>query len=236
MKILIYDKMQVADGAPDEIKSPALSDIYEDETSFEISFDDPELINCVGIGYTDATVVTISNGSDTRTISITKNSPYHNGLYVFDDMYPGGEYVTEYEYGYSFTISHNGSFIGRVGIGVWRKLGTSPTKEIGFYTTEKSRVTMSGQVIPGAGGYSGRRFEADVRYKIDADIYNDIELAYPGQIMKSFPYFIYTEDEQHKLPANMLYFYASTSKPLSLLQSSSYRFLYSYKFSFFERF
>lgn len=230
MKILINDIMQIANGVPDAVKSPDLSDTYDDAVSFSITFDTPVTINCIGIGYTDATEVEITDGTTTVTITIDKPAPYHNGLYLIDEL------TFEYEYGSEFTISHNGTFIGRVGIGTYHELGTNPTKEIGFYTTTESRKTLSGGTIPGVGGYSGRRFGADVRYKIDSDVYDDIEDAYPGQIMKSFPYFILTDDEQHKLPANMLHFYANTDGPLSMLQSSTYKFLYSYKWDFYEAF
>jgi hypothetical protein len=96
-------------------------------------------------------------------------------------------------------------------------------------------LSLSGQTIPGAGGVFGRRVDLDVRYKIDAEIYDDIEKALP-QIMRSYPYFLCLDDEQHKIPENMYYFYAATDTPISMLQSSSYRFLYSYKFAFYERF
>ena len=231
MKILINDLMQHTESVPDAIKSPALSDTYTAATSFIATFTDVVTVNCIGIGYTDATEVTISDGETSNTISITQDSPYMNGLYLLDDSMS-----YEYEYGSQFTISHNGSYIGRLAIGQYRTLGTNPTKEIGFFTTNSSRKTMSGQVIPGAGGYSGRRASMDVRYKIDDDIYDDIEQAYESQIMRGFPYFILFDDEAHKLPANMRRFYGYTSKPLSMLQSSSYRFLYSYKFDFYEGF
>lgn len=234
MKILIYDKMQIATGVPDEIKSPALSDYYEDAVSFTATFETAEKIDCIGIGYTDATQVTVTNESgDSRSITISKSAPYQNGLYLLSSPI----YVSDLEYGGVLTITHNGTYIGRVGIGEYRKLCGNPTMEIGFYTTEKNRETLSGQVIPGSGGYSGRVFDFDVRYEIDIDnIYADIELAYAGQISKGFPYFMYTDDEQHKLPANMLYFYAKTDKPISKLQNSIRRALYSYKFQFEEKF
>lgn len=227
MKILINDLMQYSD-APDEIKSPSLSDAYRVSNTFTVTLDDTATIGCIGIGYTDATEVIISAGSDSdaQTIKITQDAPYHNGLYLLD-----AEITAD-----TFTITHDGNFIGRVGLGAYRTLGTSPTKEIGWYTTNESRTTLSGQVIPGAGGYNGRRFEADVRYKIDADVVADIQAAYTSQIMRGFPYFLLLDDEQHKVPATMLHFYAATDKPLSMLQSSSYRFLYSYKFQFYERF
>ncbi|MFA5658015.1 MAG: hypothetical protein WC900_01890 [Oscillospiraceae bacterium] len=229
MQILLYDKMQDATGAPAAIISPALSDRYTAATSFSVTFDSSEVVNCIGIGYTDATEVTITDGSDPQTVTLlyseTDELKYNNGLYIINQLDSA-----------SYTISHNGTFIGRVGIGEWRTLGTNPTKEIGFYTTNESRLTMAGQVIPGAGGYSGRRFEADVRYKFTETIYEDLRKAYNGQISKNYPFFIYTEDEQHKLPDTMLRFYARTKDASLLLQSSSYKFLYSYKFSFYEAF
>jgi len=230
MKILINDKMQFASGVPAEIKSPALADRYNASVTFTATFDDAETVNCIGIGYTDATEITIDDGITTPQIitlpvrtDITRK--YNNGLYLLTEMTSD-----------TYTITHNGNYIGRVGIGEYRTLGTAPSKEIGFYTTTESRETLSGQTIPGAGGYYGRRFVADIRYKFDEDVYNDLETAYQTQIQRSYPYFILLDDEQHKVPDTMLHFYASSDKPLSLLQSSSYRFLYSYKFNFEERF
>jgi len=230
MKILINDKMQFASGVPAEIKSPALADRYNASVTFTATFDDAETVNCIGIGYTDATEIEIDDGITTPQIitlpvrtDITRK--YNNGLYLLTEMTSD-----------TYTITHNGNYIGRVGIGEYRTLGTAPSKEIGFYTTTESRETLSGQTIPGAGGYYGRRFVADIRYKFDEDVYNDLETAYQTQIQRSYPYFILLDDEQHKVPDTMLHFYASSDKPLSLLQSSSYRFLYSYKFNFEERF
>lgn len=230
MKILLYDKMIDTLDAPAEIISPALADRYEGVVPFTVTLKEYGKINCIGIGYTDATEVTVSNGTETRTVNITKPAPYHNGLYIIADLWPLDE---EYP---TLIISHNGTFIGRIGIGEYRTLGTNPTKEIGFYSTEDNRETLSGQVIPGAGGYSGRRFEADVRYKFTSDIYNDCEKAYTKQIAKGFPFFMLLDDEQHKVPANMLHFYAQDKDNKLLLQSSTYKFLYSYKFSFYEKF
>ena len=253
MKILINDKMQFASGVPAEIKSPALADRYNASVTFTATFDDAEIVNCIGIGYTDATEITIDDGLEnfypltfdsqpatldgvqwivseimqiiTLPVRNDRTRKYNNGLYLLNEMKSN-----------TYTITHNGSYIGRVGIGEYRTLGTAPSKEIGFYTTTESRETLSGQTIPGAGGYYGRRFVADVRYKFTEEIYNDLETAYQTQIQRSFPYFLLLDDEQHKVPDTMLHFYAASDKPLSLLQSSSYKFLYSYKFNFEERF
>ena len=226
MKILINDIMQTATGLPDEIITPALSDRYTDSVTFTATYTADQTVNCIGLGYTDATEITISDGSDTETVTISQVAPYQNGLYLLDQTF-----VSD-----SFTISHNGTYIGRIGMGVYRTLGTNPTKELGFFTTSESRRSMSGQVIPGAGGYCGRSIDLDVRYKIDSDVYNDIASAYCSQIGKGYPYFLLLDDEQHKVPSNMLHFYATTDKPLSKLQSSTYEFLYSYKFQFQEAF
>jgi len=226
MKILLNDLIQFASGVPDAVKSPALSDIYAADIEFDAAFTTSQTLDCLGLGNTDATEIIIDNGAVIRTVDIVLNPPEQNGLYLLDSPISGT----------NFNVSHNGTFIGRVGIGICRTLGTNPTKEIGFYTTNENRETLSGQVIPGKGGYYGRRFEADVRYKIDSDVYNDILAAYNTQIMRGFPYFINTTDEQHKLPAGMLHFYARTDQPLELFQSSTYRFLYSIQFSFRESF
>ena len=178
---------------------------------------------------TDAERTSIYNGDMLQTLTLTPRTDvtrkYNNGLYLLNEISTS-----------KFTITHNGNYIGRIGIGEYRTLGTAPSKEIGFYTTTESRETLSGQTIPGAGGYYGRRFVADVRYKFTEEIYNDLETAYQTQIQRSFPYFLLLDDEQHKVPDTMLHFYAASDKPLSLLQSSSYKFLYSYKFNFEERF
>lgn len=216
--------MQYTD-APDRIKSPALADYYTTSLSFVAASPSSISINCVGIGYTDATQLTVYNGTLTRTITISDTAPEQNGLYLIDELT-----------GTSMTFTHNGTYIGRIGMGTYRTLGTNPTKEIGWYTTTEKRKTLSGQTIPGAGGYAGRKAQMDVRYKMDADVYNDISNAYISQIQKSYPFFILFDDEQHKLPTSMLRFYADTEEPISMLQSSSYRFLYSYKFLFSECF
>jgi hypothetical protein len=224
MKILLYAKLQDAIGVPEALLSPALYDKYNSDF-IPVQFSVPEKINCIGIGYTDATEFIINNGVKIATITIDQPAPFHNGLYVFSAMS-----------GSAFTVTHNGTFVGRVGLGEYRTLGTNPTKETGFYTTNESRNTMGGQVIPGAGGYTGRRLEADVRYKFDRDVYDDLMKAYTKQISKNFPFFILNDAEQHKLPYTMLHFYARTKDVDILLQSSTYKFLYSYKFEFYEAF
>ena len=360
MKILINDFVQNS-GAPDKIKSPSLSDSYDNSNIIDIPFSSVREIDCIGVGNTDAVVIKISNGVDMREVLLNQRAPRHNGLYLIDKIksiykkedeinfvtapenngwnssatspFTGrivavagsginriaysddngatwtavaapennswasvtcspltGRFVAVARIGtnrviysddggvtwiklpiiglfYSITcspltgrfvavaapsaqtvlfldflqeiklkISHNGTYIGRIGLGKYRKLSTTITKEPGFYSTQENRVTESGDVVAGKGGYSGRRFEANVSYEIDRDVYNDIDNAYANQIAKGYPYFMLLDDEQHKIPESMLHFYARTNEPISLFQSSVYEFLYSYKFSFYESF
>lgn len=218
MKILINDFVQDSD-APDDLKSPSLSDYYEDLTSFDIDFGENKTCDCIGFGYTDATTVNVTTVSGLDK-DITVDG---SGLYEFpsttDDI---------------FTVSHDGSYIGRVALGLARSLGVAPTREAGFYTTAEPRVTASGQVIPGAGGYYGKRLSVDFRYKIDEDIFDDIEAAFE-YISQGYPWFmLFSTKEQERLPWARMY--ASPDDPEMLLQSSVNRFLYSRQFDFFERF
>ena len=218
MLLLIDDKVQISD-APAELKSPALADYYSAFTTFDIDIGSNITVNCIGIGYTDATQLTITTVSGlNEVITIAEN-----GLYELpettDDI---------------FSISHDGTYVGRIALGYSRSLGIAPTREAGFYSTESNRITTAGGVIPGAGGYYGKRIAIDARYKIDSDIVNDFENAYE-YISKGYPFFMkFTTKEQVRIPFTRLY--ASTDDPNILLQSSVNRFLYSKQFDFYERF
>jgi len=215
MKILINDVIQNSD-ASDNLKSPALADV-EINTIGTITLDDTYDIDCIGVGYTDATQVII-NGE-----TIVPETTEQNGLY---------ELVTALNTN-SLVISHNGTYIGRLAAGLKRTLGASPTNEPGFYTTQKPRVSASGQIIEAAGGVSGRRIDLDFRYKFTEAIYTDIQTAYAGQLAKGYPLFMYFDIEGHRMPYTRLY--ASTDNNL-LFQGAVNRFLYSRRFSFLERF
>jgi hypothetical protein len=217
MLILIDDKVQSSD-APAALKSSALSDTYEDSTSIAINLDAFYDINCIGFGYTDATEVTVSAIGLSETITVNGN-----GLYVLPET---NNQV--------FTISHDGSYIGRVALGFSRSLGVAPTREAGFYTTHSPRTTLSGQIVESAGGYNGRRIAVDFRYKITEDMFNDFQAAFT-YIAKGLPYFLkFTDKELVRMPFERLY--ASPTDNNLLFQSSVNRFLYSYQFDFYERF
>lgn len=244
MKILINDVIQNSD-APDALKSPALSDTYTIDGTLTINLEVGVSANCFGIGNTDAAFVTIEG---TR---IDLDTTELNGLYlipagtltdydiilgdVSTDMYLG-DVSTDMVLGdvaSPISIEISGTYVGRFAMGTYRDLGAAPSREPGFYTTSEPRITASGQVVEGAGGFAGRRIDLDFRYKIDSDIFDDIETAYPGQISRGFPFFLYFDKETHRMPWKRLY--ASTDNNL-LFQSSVNRFLYSNRFTFTERF
>jgi hypothetical protein len=214
MKILFYDLIQDSD-APATLKSPALADKLIDD-GFTITLDDTYTIDCIGIGYTDATAITV-NG---ELITIAGN-----GLYLLDTVLSTD----------TLTVAHDGTYVGRLAAGEYSKLGASPAREPGFYSTNNPRRTLSGQVVPGAGGITGRQIDIDVRYKFTRDIFDQIEAAYPDQLGKGFPVFVRFDDESERMPWDRLY--ASVEGIESfMLQSSANKFLYSRKMVFREAF
>ena len=139
--------------------------------------------------------------------------------------------------GTSIDVSHGGTFIGRFAAGEYSSLGVSPSREPGFYTTANPRKTLSGQVVEGAGGITGRKISVDVRYKIDRDIFEKMESAYQNQISRGFPFFILFDKEYNsgngRFPWARLY---GQIDPDLVFQSSVNYFLYSKKYDFVECF
>lgn len=217
---LINDKVQDSD-APALLKSPSLADYYE-TSDVTITFTQSCTVDCVGIGNTDGVNFTLLiNGTDTETVTFTEN-----GLYPLSKTYT---FVNAVE------VSHDGTYIGRLGLGKSRFLGCSKSREPGFYSTYSDRITASGQVIPGAGGMSGRLISVDIRGGIDRDIYQDYIDAYPVQCSRNFPFFLYFNKETERMPYERLY--ATTDDMDELVfQSSTNSFKYSYNFTYKERF
>ena len=220
MKVLFYDYMQMSD-APSTLISADLSDKYT-TTSVSVTLDEPRTFDCIGIGNTDATTITINSES----ITITDPSPYpdsyKNGLYLLDSSQ-----TTD-----TVEIAHDGTYLGRLALGQSRSLGAAPAREPGFYSTNSDRQTLSMNTIPGAGGVTGRKIDVDFRYKFTEDMFRDIELAYPEQIGRGFPLFMIFDNETSRIPWERLY--GKPSDKELLFQSSVNRFLYSRKFSFSE--
>lgn len=219
MKILFYDLIQNSD-ADDSLKSPALADTLLD-ASFTITLDATYNIDCIGVGNTDATEITI-NG---ETITFSETDKYLNGLYLLTTSLNTN----------TLTISHNGTYIGRFACGEYVELCASPSSEPGLWSTYEPRRTQSGQVIKGAGGIAGRKIQYDIRYKVNRNKFDIIEEAHIEQIGKGFPLFVLFDIEYNsgngRGPWERLY--AIINKEL-IFQGAVRQFLYSKKFNFEE--
>jgi len=175
--------------------------------------------NCIGIGGTDATQLIINT-------DIIINAP---GDGVFDPgLYDIGQSITASQ----ITISHNGTFMGRIAVGECQNLCISPSREPGFFTNVKSRTSIAGAVIPGAGGFGGQRIGVELKYKIDRDVYTEYQRAYVTQIMNGFPFFIAFNNDAW-LPIDKFYAY---EKNAFVHQGAVNRFLYSRNLDFREAF
>lgn len=214
---LINDLIQASD-APDAIKSPSLADIYEDTTIPVITLDATYDVNCIGIGNTDATQVTI-NG-EIVTLGTGKSK---NGLYQLTTPLNTN----------TITITYDGTYIGRIGVGKYTYIGSTYNRAIGHYTTSVPRRTASGQVIEGAGGISGRVINIDFTSKINETTITEINDAYDTQISKGFPFFIEFREETSRMPWDRIY--ATTDNEL-LFESALIRYLYGITFEYREAF
>jgi hypothetical protein len=158
--------------------------------------------------------------------SFTETIPYSdNGLYLLEKPV-----VTQ-----SFTILTDATYIGRIGAGRAVQLGTAMPKEPAYNNSAPPRVTLSGQVIQGAGGYSFRSVSLDTRYKIGSDEISEIKAAYTSQIGPALPFFLLFDDEIRRLPFSRLY--ASDKKNTAFaFESGVNRYLFSRRFDFEEQF
>jgi hypothetical protein len=134
------------------------------------------------------------------------------------------------------TIEIAGTYIGRFGAGKGVPLGTSLAKEPSFNTTEETRKTLSGQIIPGTGGYNFRSVGLDTRYKIGGDAMREIKAAWPGQIAKGFPFFLLFDSEAKRLPFYRLYAKDTSTDKFGFESGVHERYLFSRKFEFEECF
>ena len=213
MNIIFNDKIQKSD-APIELKSPALSDIYKLSGPLIINFDSIEKINSIGIGNTDGTYFNIND----QTINFIEN-----GLYKIKELNTN-----------KLIITTDATYIGRIGAGIACNIPTAIAKEAGYNSTSEPRITLSGQVVEGAGGYNYRSLSLDSRYKINSNIVTEIINGYK-YIGLNYPFFIDLTDESYKLPFIKLYANDINQRQL-IFQSGIRKYLYSYKFDFEERF
>lgn len=216
MKILLYDKAQDATSIPEKIITGALADKYVG-SSFPVVLAQSEKIDVIGLGYTDATEITITSGSNVRTIPYTSK-----GLYSVQEFTSS-----------SFTVTTNGTYLGRMAFGEGLSIGLSPQREPGRFTTNQNRTTASGNPIPGAGGYSGKSFGFDVRYKLGSSFFDQLDKAYDTQISKGFPVFV--DFEKSNLYPYLL-FYGKFENENMVFQSSVNSYKYSKRFQLYEAF
>jgi hypothetical protein len=224
MRILFNDIIQNSD-APDELKSPALSETYTTPNGrqFTITFDKEYPINAIGMGNAAPFTCVIINLNETE-FPMRYFQYSENGLYVFPKTI-----ITS-----RISIYTNSRFIGRLGAGLGVHIPTAIAKEPSFKSTSEPRVTLSGQVIPGAGGYNYRTISLDCRYKITQEAVNEIMAGHKMAGM-GYPYFIDFSDESYKLPFSKFYANEKNQRDMTL-QGGIRRYLYSKRFEFEEQF
>ena len=261
MKILFNDILQKT-ACPPELKSPALADEYyfDDTGRLEVHFDRPSIINCVGIGnfkgeyitfiFKEA-MMTINGGAaaaqGARTV-IDGGNAQEAGDTVIDGNYTNraSQYSIDYKENGLYMLGGGitaGSVeitappeasVGRIAMGKAVTIPTSIAKEPGFNSTAEPRTTLSGQVIPGAGGYNYRTLSLDSRYKTGPEAFAEIEAGY-NAIGAGYPFFIELDTEYYKLPFNR--FYATENNQRSMkFEGGVRRFLYSRRWFFTEAF
>jgi hypothetical protein len=214
--------MQYSD-APEKLKSPPLADTYAVPEVLEVVLAEASAIDSVGIGHTDCTLnlTLIDADGNSDTVSIT---PSANGLYLI----PEHKNITQINIGFT------GSFIGRLALGKAVNIRTSIPKEPTFLSTNKPRTTLSGQEIPGLGGYNYRSVQLDSRYKIDMDKLGEIIKGY-NSLSKGYPVFVSFEEEKNRLPFDKMYAVDKNQQKMSF-ESGINKALFSRKFQFEERF
>jgi hypothetical protein len=228
MNILFNDVLQNSD-APKELISGSLADAYKHTINEDIEITLPQIssINSMGLGNFDGDFFAVFRRADWSIIGVVYNPVFDkNGLYLLDKEYPGVKRIT-------LSVSMNVVF-GRLAFGRAINLKTSIPKEPTLVSTNSPRVTLSGQVIDGLGGYNHWRVSLDTRYKIDNDKLNEIIKGFPS-LSKGLPMFVSFEDEKDRLPFERLYANDTNQQELSF-ESSINKNLFSRRFIFEERF
>jgi hypothetical protein len=224
MNVLFNDVLQYSD-APRELTSSSLADYYENPDRLEITLHEPSVVDCVGIGNMDSDILQVEL-TDANNGTFTEHVNYgRNGLYLLKKRY-----LDVVEIGLTFTCSH----VGRFACGKAVCLRTSIPKEPTLVSTNKPRVTLSGQVIDGLGGYDYWRVSLDTRYKIDKEKLREIINGF-RTLSKGLPLFVYFGEESERLPFDKMYCSDTSQQELSF-ESSINKPLFSRRFVFEERF
>ena len=204
---------------PDSLKSPALSEttlVRNKRIRIEFADGAERYVDCIGIGNTDGKVFEV-NGT-----RITFDG---NGLYMLDEPVCASCLIE---------IKTDATFVGRIAAGRAANIPTAVAKQPGFGSTNRPRMTLSGQVVSGAGGYNYRTVSLDSRYKIGREIMEEIAAGYK-YIGMGYPFFIDLTDESYKLPFARFYGIDANQQDMGF-ESGVRGFLYSRRFEFRECF
>ena len=218
MKILFHDIFQSSNIA-DELKSPMLSETTIINNQLIIDLDKIKQLNSIGIGNTNGTYFNVIINGKLNNFDFIGN-----GLYCLDKIVNTSQII----------INTDATFIGRIGGGIGCHILTSIAKEPGFNSTNEPRITLSGQVIPGAGGYNYKTISLDSRYKINEYILSEIKDGFKF-IAMGYPFFIDLTDESYKLPFTKLYANEKNQQEL-IFEGGIKKYLYSRRWEFIERF
>jgi hypothetical protein len=221
MKILFNDLIQYSD-APAALKTASLSDILEISEPVVITFPGPVLISAIGIGNTDGKNFTIKFNDNKKTVV--------NLTYSDSGLYPINKTIEASQ----ISIASDACYMGRFGAGMGVRIPTAVTKEPGWNSTSEPRTTLSGQIIPGAGGYNYRTLSLDSRYKTGRMALEELQAGYKT-IGAGYPFFIDLTEEGYKLPYTKLYATEKNQRQM-VFEGGIKRFLYSRRFEFQEAF
>lgn len=232
---------------------------------FYVYFPYPVYIDSFGIGNTDGTYFRINadtigqwfmNGGSASSSSayffkggdaFTRNYRYFLDANAPPDPYPivhfPAIHFTEnglYPLGTGaivkkLTVFTDATYIGRMGAGRAVHTGTAIAKSIANNNSEKGRVTLSGQRVPGVGGYNFRTLSLDTRYKIKDAEMAEIQAAYNTQIGPGLPLFIVFDTEARRIPFGRFYGIDTANSKFSF-EGGINRYAFSRKFNFEECF
>ena len=260
MKILFNDLLQNAAIPPEAsaIKTAALADTYVfGDNPLQITFPETARINCIGIGnysgrlleinISNAHIIidgsaanpdTLIDGGSPEPDTLILGGAAQEGIanYISLAYMEDGLYILDKEFETDFIeiASPPGSHIGRIGAGMYCDIPTAPPKEPCFNSTSEPRRTLSGQVVPGAGGYNFISLSLDSRYKINENAINEIKAGYKA-IGAGFPFFISLARESYKLPFDKLYATETNQRKMSF-ESGVMFYLYSRRWNFEQAF
>jgi len=221
MIILFNDLIQNSD-APASFKSPSLAETIDFANPLIITLQQAAPVSAIGIGNTD--------GAFFEVVFNDQASTQFNFNFQGNGLYPMPNTIIASR----ISITSNATFIGRIGAGKGIKLCTAIAKQPGWNSTSEPRTTLSGQIVPGSGGYIYRTLSLDTRYKMTQEAVEELQAGYK-YIGLGYPFFIDLSKEAYKLP--YLKFYATERNQRTFsLEGGISKYLYSRRFEFEEAF